>query len=347
MKVIFAFADISEQEMNTSFWRCVIPANRMQEEGGHETMATHLAEIFVDKPAPSIKKFLDAAEAIVVERTIINPFMPKIREWQKAGKFVVGTFDDAYRLIDPMKGTGGYWRGKKTGDTTGNAKEFRQNLGKLDRVIVPSEVLADDYRRYCQDMRVVYNYTHPEIWKNARPRVSDRNIVIGWGGSSGHVQSWLNSGIIAALGRLANERPEIVVMIYGGGLEIPDALNSAGVHCVFEGWQPFEQWPRHIAQFDIGIAPLDGEYDRRRSYIKALEYGMAGIPWVATDMEPYHGVPGGILVKNKAKAWYRALLSLVKDKDRREKLGSTACEWAIQETGKCIPVYESALRRSG
>ena len=50
--------------------------------------------------------------------------------------------------------------------------------------------------------------------------------------------------------------------------------------------------PRHYCQlsfqFDIGIAPLnDIPFNHAKSWIKAIEYAAAGVPFVATDISEY------------------------------------------------------------
>jgi glycosyltransferase involved in cell wall biosynthesis len=339
---LFVYADNGLLELNTSFWRCFIPAKHL-EGAGHETLVAHLLEVFTDSPSPKVASFLHTAEVIVVERVFIDAFAPKILEWQKMGKRVVGTFDDAYHLIEPNRGSGGFWRGKKTNESTGNLKQFRRNLSLFDRVIVPSRVLAEDYKPYCKDIQFVDNYTLKELWDGVKKRPPDNSIVIGWGGSTGHVRSWRDSGVVTALARLQRKYPRLHVKVYGGGTEIPDYLKSTGIKYEFGGWLDFESWPSHVALWDIGVVPLSGLYDSRRSAIKALELGYAQVPWVATNDVPYQGAVGGTLVDNKPNRWEYAIEELIENKSLRYKLSMRGHEWAVAHTDKCVEAYELAL----
>jgi len=342
MRVLFCFADLP-LERNTSYWRCFIPAKRLQ-QAGHETKVAHLGEVFTDSPSRAVADFLHLAEVVVVERILVNSLIPKIDEWQQMGKRVVATFDDAYHLIDPTRDSGKFWRGKKSSDqSSGNIKDFRANLKIYDRVMVPSRVLVEDYRPFCRNVRFVDNYTAPELWANIRKRPPDNNIVIGWGGSSGHVRSWRDSGIVTALARLQRKHPRIIVRVYGGGTEIPDYLKSAGVRCEFHGWQQFEDWPNHVALMDIGLAPIEGEYDRRRSAIKCLEYACAGVPWVASHLAPYLEAVGGILVRNKPLMWENAIEDIIETPGVRDQLVEVGHEWAKFHTEGCVKKYEQVL----
>ena len=72
------------------------------------------------------------------------------------------------------------------------------------------------------------------------------------------------------------------------------------------------QWPQIVKTFDIGIAPLFGPYDQRRSWIKTLEYGLAGVPWVATTGEPYKDhAQLGRLITNSAAAWEKQIEDII------------------------------------
>ena len=86
-----------------------------------------------------------------------------------------------------------------------------------------------------------------------------------------------------------------------------------------------EQWPGIVMHFDIGVAPLSGPYDQRRSWIKGIEYLLGGIPWVATTGEPYGDIADlGTLVPNGVEAWEDALESkiihLKQEQERAESL---------------------------
>ena len=341
MRILFSEADLP-QELNTSWWRCRIPAYRLK-QAGHDTLVAHNSLVFTNSPPQQVADFLHTAEVVVVERVFVDFFIDKIKEWKALGKRVVGTFDDAYHLIDPSKETGKFWRGKKTDYNTGNFKQFRANLSLFDRVIVPSHVLVDDYKPYCKDVRYVANYTMKELWENIKRRPPDNNIVIGWGGSTGHVKSWRDSGIITALARLQRKYPRMMVRIYGGGTEIPDYLKKAGVKCEFQGWMAFELWPQHIAMWDVGVIPLSGNYDSRRSHIKCLENAMAGKAWVASEGEPYKDARGGLLVKNSPDDWQHAIDSILSGWTDGKHLAYQGYEWALAQTAECVPAYESAL----
>jgi hypothetical protein len=103
-------------------------------------------------------------------------------------------------------------------------------------------------------------------------------------------------------------------MICGNDRRIFEQLPLPPEQKILAPWTPYAAWPQRLAQFDIGLAPLHGAYDERRSWIKVLEYLVMKIPWVASDGPAYHALrPYGRLVaeRNTPSAWERALLDMV------------------------------------
>jgi glycosyltransferase involved in cell wall biosynthesis len=104
---------------------------------------------------------------------------------------------------------------------------------------------------------------------------------------------------------------------------------------------------------DLGVIPLSGEYDRRRSYIKPLEYSCLGLPWIATDMEPTQNDDlFGMRVENTAEAWYKALkvavdnLDIVKEK-ARDKMQMIREKYSIDNNvPEILKTYERIIRES-
>ena len=137
-------------------------------------------------------------------------------------------------------------------------------------------------------------------------------IVIGWGGGGSHQDSLRKSGILEALGRVCEQRPAVRVLIAGADPETFAMIPVAGGRKTHLPWVQFRDWPSSLARMDIGLAPLYGEYDQRRSWIKAAEYMAMRIPWVASGGAPYAELQEfGVLVESTPDAWTQALLRVV------------------------------------
>jgi hypothetical protein len=343
MRIHIAYADFPH-EMNTSIWRCFIPYYALLERG-HKVTISHYS---VDEP--------DGIDAILIERNVFDRGLQKRMKKLKRDRVkVVVTFDDAYHLMP------GYYKQKQNW-TTQLLDDFRHGLELASVVIAPSELLCRDYDRYCKQIKYVPNYYDKSIYHiESRQRRDGFNIF--WSGTT-HYHSIKDSGVLDGLGEVCcdNRNMNVVVACPDGRVisllerHVPhdqivniDLSKGAVVsgkvdlslHSLLS-WINIDHFSSIIGQFaDLGIAPLCGEYDRRRSWVKAVDFAVHGLPFLATDYEPYQGV-GATLVDNGN--WGQALQSMVSDNSLRElsasSLGMGLAGMSIQDN---IEVYEEVL----
>ena len=301
-KVVFAFAD-RDYEFNTSIHRCIIPAKALQDIG-HDVSLCHTSEMGEIH-----------ADVVFVERQLYAPEVHyNIQRLKKEGAKAIATWDDAYHIMPD------YIRSKPTWNKE-NVAKFRHCLKFVDCAIVPSEVLADDFRRYCKDIRVVKNYCDGELYQVSHETKLGQ-VRLFYGGNDTHYHSIIESGILPALQKVFDKYPKVVMYAVGSPM-ITNLFTSSlpEGRVATHGWIQFEEWPRFVAEHaDIILAPLSGEYDRRRSCIKANDAAMFSLPMVATDLEPYRGT-GVHLVPNDDKEWFRAISNLVFSDIARMTLG--------------------------
>lgn len=300
MRATILYADT--EPMNTSHYRCLIPAKYLR-LAGHEIETVRHAQLRPEQ----------ISDVMLVERELNPDTLKTLRAC--GAKRIIVTFDDAYHLVPREMNAWHYWCEQ------GHLAMFRKVLQQVEGAVAPSRLLADDY-----GASYLPNYLDPDLWPAQKtPNLENRPLVIGWGGSRGHVQTWRNPDLAKALKRIVSEFPNVEVRVYGTMAD--DALFQAEVPFKARPWVDFENWPDEVRQFDIGLAPLTGEYDMRRSNLKLLEYGAAGVPFVATDVGEYRRAPGGILVVNRADEWYRALKHLIRNDGLRASLGSAGRKW--------------------
>ncbi len=315
MNIVYVYAD-SAQEWNCSEWRCAVPARAVNRTAGHTATLVSLNDVVHNTPAA--QSACERADVIVIERNLIGPVLIAIQHWKARGKTVIADFDDAYNLMPPTNVAHRFWgqgmarrpdgQEEKIDPSTLTQSYWGQRL--VHAATVPSKRLADDWRAYA-DMHYVPNYIDRDHYQNVTREPQD-GIIIGWGGSLSHLQSFTGSSVLAALKRVCRARPQVKVMICSNDRRIFDQLPLPPDQKILRPWVPYAEWPRRLAEFDIGLAPLHGQYDERRSWIKALEYLVMKIPWVASDGPAYHELrPYGWLVKNIPSAWERVLLDIV------------------------------------
>lgn len=160
-----------------------------------------------------------------------------------------------------------------------------------------------------------------------------RELVIGWGGSHGHLEDMAE--ISRPLINWLITRPEI----------------SLHLMCSETIWKLFDSLPQHkkkwihpgslndyydfLAGIDIGIAPLKNHaFNRSRSDVKFLEYAVSGLAPVMAHLEPYiHSVKvgkTGFLFKNTDELII-ILNQLAEDKLLIQNISKEARQYVIAE----------------
>lgn len=107
------------------------------------------------------------------------------------------------------------------------------------------------------------------------------------------------------------------------------------------------------AHFDIGIAPVvENSFNRSKSYLKLIEYGMLGIPSIAQRFGPYlqyvQEAPGEVvpaLLASTKHDWYDGLKSLITDATLRRNLAQNNLAYVnhTHVISKRVRLWESAF----
>jgi len=319
VRIHIGFGDF-HGEFNTSIWRCLIPGEALR-RAGHDVTFGHITGIREVE-----------ADSYLLERNFYIPeVFSAIENFASKGKRLVATFDDHYAIMPDTCLSKGTWNGN-------NLQKFIDALGMVDCAIVPSKLLAEDYAPLCKEIRYVPNYADLSLYDHTRKTHSSFNIL--WGGNSTHIQGLKETGFLEALGKLCEKHRFVkVIAVVDRMCSLAFSKYIPAEQLVIENWKPLQQWPRFVAEnADIIACPLYGEYDMRRSWVKAIDAELFGIPLVASDLEPFRET-GAMLVRNTQKDWYNALTDLVSSPFRRHNvvasimshLGSVSIDDHIKE----------------
>ena len=297
MQVVFVYAD-TPNEMNTSIWRCKWPAEALSRNG-------HSAALFFREDwlrrRPIHVAWGAEADVIVYERVATTQTLEDIKFWKRHGKKIVFSFDDAYDIMPDTIFTKSIWHvdGKSFGEPL--ITHFYEAMELADAVETPSEVMCERYSKYA---KTLYIPNYPDLnnpnWEKPYPvKIPGR---VGWAGGASHITSFTDSNILPAIQNMP-------ITIIGGHPKIINMLND----CHHVPAVPHNFYPYLLGQLSIGLAPLAGEFDYCRSWIKCLEYSLKGIPWVVTDSPPYKDCVGGLKIQNKSRAWKGAINYLLNE----------------------------------
>lgn len=201
---------------------------------------------------------------------------------------------------------------------------LRRGMAACQRLIVTTQPLAEAYRSWADDIRIVPNCIDAGVWK---PLTSGRNRGpkprVGWAGAQQH------GGDLEIIFDLVRETSGQIDWVFFGLCFRELLPYVAEVHDPV----PFDQYPSKLASLDLdlGVAPLvDNRFNEAKSNLKVLEYGALGIPVVCSDLEPYRGAPVA-LVANTTAAWKEAILARVHELGGAAREGDALRDWVYSD----------------
>jgi glycosyltransferase involved in cell wall biosynthesis len=193
-------------------------------------------------------------------------------------------------------------------------------MERCDRLVTSTEFLAETYRHFCSDIRVVPNRLVKEVWlplqNQKRTGIKPR---IGWAGGVTH------QGDLVLLKEVIEQTRNVADWIFFG--MCPDEIRP--LIAEYHQNVKFSEYPAYLASLnlDIAVAPLeDIPFNHSKSNLRLLEYGVLGIPVICTDITPYRNSPA-CCVANTPEAWMTALRERIYDAEARESEGASLRNW--------------------
>jgi hypothetical protein len=282
-KIGFFYGDAVHMAWNSSYWRCQLPAKALT---GHEVVLAHVNTL------PSHAD----CDVFFVERCLFEPYLSFLKTQKAKGSRVYCTFDDNFALFPKFLPGYPLWKAKHT--------EFIQGLGEIDGGLCPSQLLVDYYSRY-GNIKLVENY-YPDSWYD-EPVNPTPEFELGISCSISHMESIKHSKILEAL----KQSDYSLLFNAGQAHQLMDMMQ--GLYSEYSHWTRQQDYTKIVDRFAVGLAPLAGEYDRYRSNIKCLLYNVRGRPFVASRLDPYFKMFGGVLVDNTVKGWLEGIEKVLKD----------------------------------
>lgn len=375
LHIMHLYAD-SANEWNCSEWRCHIPANALNAE--HEAgRSPHTAKLYYLPTAlqwnnPTVQAALGLADVLVFQRNVLTPEVWAAMDyWRAIGKAVAIDLDDHYPGLPASNPAHAYWIQNKIGMDQEPVAALEEAMAHADALTSPSKVILADWAHLVPGYHLP-NYTR-RVWYEplmqkpvgatdiglayepaadgsqdlvgAARAGSEGQIVLGWGGSISHVDSWLYSGAIEALDLLFEKWPQVRLKFCGHETRLDYIFKRWGERVIRQAGVRPEHWPSVVATFDIGLAPLDmrpldppwregaplASYDERRSWLKVIEYLSAGVPFVASRSATYQDLARwGTLVENTPDAWFRALDLKITNLAAEKQFAWERRRWALK-----------------
>lgn len=321
-----------------------MPARALNRTRRHRAKLVPIVDFSENNPAAEYA--CEDADVIVLQRGAMPDTWRSVLHWQQAGKTVIADIDDGYPQITQEHPAFEFWQTGVIRDMTGAVvqrlprpaiHDMADGLRKVDGMTAPNRLILADWAQ-AVGVRGSYvpNYAPVDRYvaaKRTRSPKDDGTIWIAWGGSAGHFVSWQKSGILYALARVMASRPNTRFVMCGADVRIVDAVPLKPAQKVNLHWRPYREWPSRLVNFDIGLIPVAGDFDARRSWLKPLEYSLCNVPWIASKSPAYTEMANyGTFVDNTPEAWAAALEDMLKhghDADRLRRAHRWACQQDI------------------
>ncbi|MBU0535521.1 tetratricopeptide repeat protein [bacterium] len=257
------------------------------------------------------------ADIVILQRDISLEGMFLIREMiDRCGKVFVYEIDDNLMEV-PKTHPGVFWY-------LSYKEVIKSIISKSDAITTTTPILARHLKQLNPTIYVLPNLIDPELFlkKNSK-KDKCRKVVLGYIGTPTHLSDF--SPVVPAIKQVLEESDGKVIFRSIGFL--PDELrNFPNVEYLAK--TDYKEYAKNLrkASFDIGLGHLeDNLFNRCKSNIKFLEYGIYGIPGIWSNIAHYAETvidgENGILVKeHNSKAWYRAIKLLIADDELRKKL---------------------------
>lgn len=202
---------------------------------------------------------------------------------------------------------------------------LRKVLSYCDRLIVSTRPLADMCRDMIDDIQIIPNRLQNDKWLGleSRRQQSDKPRV-GWAGAQQH------QGDLELIVEVVKETAEEVDWIFFG--MCPEEIKSY----VKEEHEfvDIEAYPQKLASLnlDLAVAPLEEhDFNKAKSNLRLLEYGILGWPVVCSDIYPYQTNDAPVIrVANDKAAWLAAIRQILADPAALQKAGDELKAWVQQ-----------------
>ncbi len=339
-------------EAGCGHYRIRYPGRAAEREGVTATYLTEVPLTLVPDPnggPPSVGSVeVSDVDVLVLQRPLQRIHAEMIRPLQQKGIAVVVDIDDDFSAIVPPHVS---WRHTQPQHNLESNRDWlRLACRCADLVTCTTPALAERYGRHGR-VTVLPNFV-PEAMLDVSPEENRDGRTVGWAGHVGTHPGDLDvtHGGVAEACRAFGARFRHVGNVEG----VQEGLHLRDVPVVATGPVPFDQYPKELARFDVGIVPLaDTVFNRAKSALKGLEYAAVGVPFVASSTCPDYvriaddGI--GLLAKPRSRDWRRKVALLLDHPERIAERTKDAVrqKYTYEQNGwRWVEAWEQAVENA-
>lgn len=194
------------------------------------------------------------------------------------GVAVVVEMDDNLSRIHPHHA--GWYYHQPQYDPTHNYEWLEESARQADLVTATTQSLLIHYAPHGRGV-VIPNYL-PDGFLTTTLVEHESPYRLGWAGQTATHPGDLDVAVKAI--RQVTNMPHWVFRTIG----FEQTLKDIGVRGECVPWLSMDEYPVGLREFSLGVVPLRQHiFNEGKSYLKGLEYAAAGVPFVASNTEPY------------------------------------------------------------
>lgn len=280
----------------------------------------------MDSEGPPAWERWDRVDVVVIQRPMTERLLQAVDGFRSDGVAVVVELDDD---ITSLSARHVLWPSIQPSTSPQSNWRIQQECcRRADLITVSTSALA---RRYAGHGRVVVVPNHVPASYLTVDRLEHDGVWVGWTGA-----------VATHPDDLQVTRGGVAKAVEASGAEFVMLGAPAGVQAALglreEPWSvgflPLPWYPVGMAQFDVGVVPLElSAFNESKSYLKGLEFAALGVPFVASPTGPYRDLArhAGVLA-SKPREWEREVRRLVQSPGLREERAAAGRVWAAGET---------------
>jgi len=283
----------------------------------------------------------ETVDLVIMQRQTSEMALNVLRNLKGMGIPVIYEVDDYVFNLHPKNPSYNYYA------QPDRRHNIEQMLREVDAITVTCEYLKKRFLVYNQRVYVIPNYIDPRYWRVRQKGTENEKIAVGWSGGASHYDDLrLIDGVMETI---TAEFPQVKFILVGwdpGFFRVPPNRRE------FYGFtKDFVEYAANLSHIDIGLAPLeDNLFNKCKSDIKLLEYGVLNIPVIASYVGPYQKAidDGFVLKAMNPKDWIKQIRKLVSDEAYRKKWSKKSRELALSRLlpdhiEERIRIYEEVI----
>jgi len=278
------------QPNGCAWYRCALPMNSLNLIKEYETgmgfpgfNENHGFGLLIPD-----NKAIHGWDIVVLKLVMLEKIVSQIPMAQALGQKIVIDLDDhleglektnlAYTMTSPEK------------NPKNNREHYAKTIGMADALITSTPFLKEFYEKKYpgKPIFMVRNGIDIERWSLKRSGGGNKP-TFGWVGAT----PWRSSDLETLVPDFGNfiENNDLKFHHSGSIINAPTVQKQLGIpehRFSHEPMKPIKRYPELFRKIDVGLVPLRHvDFNEAKSFIKGLEYGASGIPFIAQDIEEY------------------------------------------------------------